>query len=340
MTAGTEEFDSIQEEYTKAKKKRYPFQYFFLLSIVIFLMSSVLICRYRYLLRHFITNTSQNLVNTLSNLRLVFSKQRFQNSEVDVIKLKCNQICGSSSGDEVPVKLLWQGGTLVESSIHCNITEDSADSKVLHLQKQILQTKVLMKCSDAGGGDEKQAVSPTSSEESTAFKIAEIRKLLESESEIINALKEKHERIANHDSLKRVEDKFGTHKMAKLSPKSLRRMSNKKLVITDITNEDDQNETNGRKSLSEKSPRTNLRSDRYQIMELEQKKRDMSPDPKLMDRIRILENRLKQEEIKNENWINRISRAEGIIQQLNKQVQDHLLVRLRRCFINQGIRVD
>ena len=108
-------------------------------------------------------------------------KEEIQNLVIEFLEKNFKNINCNKFGDDVPVKLLWKGGTLVESSIHCNVRDESAEPKILCMKKK---TKLLVQCGDVGSGDEKSQLSPTSSEECTVSKIAEIRKLLESEPEI------------------------------------------------------------------------------------------------------------------------------------------------------------
>lgn len=251
------------------------------------------------------------------------NKEEIQSLVTEFLEKNLKQLCGEKPREDVPVQLLWQGANLAESSIHCNIREDA---EVKHL-KQLAQSKTTVKSSEIGGGDEmEESVTLTSSDESTTQKIAEIRKLLESEPDIIKRFEDKY---ADTDDLldevicetrPRPREEPSAGETAEAEEYHSETEVNEVEEVKEVE-EVEENET--AEEISKESLLENLQPDFGDNSSSLASDTEQHSHPKLMNRIRLLESRLRLEELKNRNWIQRMSRAEGILQQLNKQVSLH-----------------
>lgn len=325
VTAGAEEFDQIIEELTKSKRKWYQSHMVVTLAIIILTLVLLLYQIAAFFKGLGIIKVTQEFAGYFRQSQNSKRKE-VQNLVVEFLESKLNQFQGKNVGDEVPVKLLWKGGALVESSMHCNVRDESAESKILHVQKH-MQSKLLVKCSDVGSGDEKLQLSSTPSDESTALKMAEIRKLLESEPELIKTFIDKEAKGEESADEKKA-DKGGValnKNKNHLKSVTLRRTCHRNDEIAEEDQEEDK-ETETLAQLEGTFSSAEKKSNQTTEAKPDPRKREKSDveslsDPKLMNRIRLLESRLRLEELKNKNWINRMSRAEGILQHLNKQVR-------------------
>lgn len=325
VTAGAEEFDQIIAELTKPKRKWYQNSVTLSFSLIL-LVLTIPLYQIIYMTkgRRLVKTCREFLCSFIETLNSNLKKgDEILNSVTAIPSSSIVQATGkmtpcTPATDDVPVKLLWKGGTLVESSMNCNLRSEPTDSKIIQMQKHLVQSKFLKKCTDmTGGRNEGTEISPTSSDESTAIRMAEIRRLLESEPEIIKAFMVENNGKTNEGNGDSIEDEttnLSERKRKILPPcvtqlkrKSYRRTAPQRLVTENGILEEGQVEDGAKPGY----PRNKMK----QTSDYEG-----APDAKLMNRIRLLESRLRLEELKNKNWINRMSRAEGILQQLNKQV--------------------
>ena len=178
VESGTEEFDHSIEESNRFFKENniltpYAITFTFaLLTVLVLIYQSIIVLKENAVVR-----STQNLLNRYCNSfsqtkdDVVFTrkKENVHNLLTEFLERNIQGYRNRKPGEEVPVQLLWKKGSIVESSVHCNLRE-----------------REHQKSSELGGGDDVQGnVLRTSSEESTTAKIAEIRRLLESEPEII-----------------------------------------------------------------------------------------------------------------------------------------------------------
>ncbi|KAK6628711.1 hypothetical protein RUM43_002527 [Polyplax serrata] len=326
VTAGAEEFDQIIAELTKPKRKWYQNSVTLSFSLIL-LVLTIPLYQIIYMTkgRRLVKTCREFLCSFIETLNSNLKKgDEILNSVTAIPSSSIVQATGkmtpcTPATDDVPVKLLWKGGTLVESSMNCNLRSEPTDSKIIQMQKHLVQSKFLKKCTDmTGGRNEGTEISPTSSDESTAIRMAEIRRLLESEPEIIKAFMVENNGKTNEGNGDSIEDEttnLSERKRKMLPPcvtqlkrKSYRRTAPQRLVTENGILEEGQVDDGTKPGY----PRNKMK----QTSDYEG-----APDAKLMNRIRLLESRLRLEELKNKNWINRMSRAEGILQQLNKQVE-------------------
>ncbi|KAL0279847.1 UNVERIFIED_CONTAM: hypothetical protein PYX00_001320 [Menopon gallinae] len=253
-TQGTEEFDSIVEELSNPRAKNIA-KYQIVLALISIVTLAVL---GRRLLKRAKTKLRENEGKANSfPLTIIGRRQRIIRKNLE----------------DVPVQVIWKGNNLIESSVHCNLKEETSEGKA---RKEIIHAK------PRGGGDE-QVTHTSSNESTTVHRLKQARKLLESEHKCM-----------------------GTDDMSANEPQQL-----ESDVIVDSRARVNSLRFGDKKSdpIAEENPETG------------KPKEEFGGDPKLMNRIRLLESRLRLEELKNRSWITRMTRAEGILQQLNKQVE-------------------
>lgn len=241
-TSGTEEFDSIVEELSNPPAKSCG-SYRVVLALI--------------------------LLTTLA----VFGRSLIKRTSVKFHKNDyIPRIAGRRKGilrrnmEDLPVQVIWKGNTLMESSVHCSLREDTSEARA---HKELLRGKT------RGGGDECTVRSRSPSTESTVQRLKQVRRMLESEHKCT-----------------------GTDDFDETQKKQENDVEESRTVVAD--------ESTGK---SEDS-----------LTDIENSREDSGGDPKLMNRIRLLESRLRLEELKNRNWITRMTQAESILQQLNKEV--------------------